>query len=185
MTSPRRSNSRDEILQAAEWVVCKHGAGHLTLDAVAERAGISKGGLLYNFPSKEALLKAMLSNLLERFDADRAQVQARPDMAGEMAADLKSFVKAGFQEATDREQVSAALLAAGANDPGLLAPVREWHASHFREFAAGKRHPARVLMLMLAVDGLWFNELLRTSAFGSDMKQALMDEMLRFAETAV
>jgi len=185
MTIPRRSNSRDDILQAAEWVVCQHGAGHLTLDAVAERAGISKGGLLYNFPSKAALLKAMLSNLLERFDADRAHLSLSPGIAGEVASDLKAFVKAGFQEAADRQQVSAALLAAGANDPGLLAPVLEWHASHFREFAAGKRHPARVLMLMLAVDGLWFNELLRTSAFGPDQKQALMEEMLRFAETAV
>ncbi len=166
-------------------MVCKQGAGHLTLEAVAERAGISKGGLLYNFPSKEALLKAMLSNLLERFDADRSAEKLTASFSGQPAPDLKAFVKAGFQEAADREQVSAALLAAGANDPRLLAPVKEWHEAHFREFANGKRHPLRVLMLMLAVDGLWFNELLRTAAFGPETKKALMEEMFRFAETAV
>lgn len=185
MTVSRRSNSRDEILQAAEWVVCERGAGHLTLDAVAERAGISKGGLLYNFPTKEALLKAMLSKLLDRVDADRAEEQAAPLRAGEVAADLKGFVRAGFREVDERRRVSGALLAAGANDPLLLAPVRAWHEGHFREFRQGKRHPMRVLMLMLAMDGLWLNEVLQTAAFRPEMKQALMEEMLAFAETAV
>ncbi len=185
MTTPKRGNSREDILQAAEWVVCQQGAGHLTLDAVAERAGVSKGGLLYHFPSKEALLKAMLSSLLARFDADREAARSSPDCAGGKASDLKAFVNAGFQEAPDRQQVCAALVAAGANDPRLLAPVREWHASHFKEFAAGKQHPTRVLLLMLAVDGLWFNELLNISAFGPEMKDALREELLRFAESAV
>lgn len=181
----RRGSSRDEILEAAEWVVCKRGAGHLTLDAVAERAGLSKGGLLYNFPTKEALLKAMLARLLQRVDVDCAEEKARMAGVEEVASDLKAFVRAAFREADDREQVSAALLAAGANDPGLLAPVKEWHAKWFRDLGDGKRHPLRVLMLLLALDGLWLNELLRTSGFGSEMKTALMEEMLAFAETAV
>ncbi len=181
----RRGNSKDEILEAAEWVVCKQGAGHLTLDAVAERAGISKGGLLYNFPSKEALLKAMLARLLARFDADRSAEQAAPGMKGQAAPDLKAFVQAGFRGPDDRQRVSAALLAAGANNPRLLTPVREWHEAHYREFASGKRRPMRVLMLMLALDGLWLNELLGTAAFGPETKKPLMEEMLSFAESAV
>ena len=42
----------------------KTGAGKLTLDAVAERAGLSKGGLLYNFPTKDALLQAMIQRMM-------------------------------------------------------------------------------------------------------------------------
>ncbi|MGE3309145.1 MAG: TetR/AcrR family transcriptional regulator [Limisphaerales bacterium] len=182
---PKRGSFRGEILQAAEWVVCQQGAGHLTLDAVAERAGVSKGGLLYHFPTKESLLKELLSSLLERFDADREVAGRSQDCAGQKASDLKAFVKAGFQETPDRRQVCAALVAAGANDPRLLAPVREWHASHFRELSEGKRHPLRVLLLMLAVDGLWFNELLNTSAFSPEMKEALRGELFRFAESAL
>ena len=181
----RRGSSRDDILEAAEWVVCKRGAGHLTLDAVAERAGLSKGGLLYNFPTKESLLKAMLSKLLNRVDVDCADEKARMAGAGEVAADLKAFVRAAFREADDRQQVSAALLAAGANDPALLAPVKEWHSKRIRDYGDGKRHPLRVLMLLLALDGLWLNELLQTSGFGPETKAALLQEMLAFAETAV
>ena len=40
------------------------GAAHLTLDAVACKAGVSKGGLIHNFPTKDALLEAMVVRLL-------------------------------------------------------------------------------------------------------------------------
>src|SRR3989337_1315491 len=52
-----RKSSREKILDAAAELVAEIGAGRLTLEAVAERAGLSKGGLLYNFPTKAALLK--------------------------------------------------------------------------------------------------------------------------------
>ena len=51
-------SARERILEAAERVITEVGAAHLTLDAVAQAAGVSKGGLLYHFPSKESLLVA-------------------------------------------------------------------------------------------------------------------------------
>ena len=48
------------------------GAAHLTLDAVAERAGVSKGGLLYNFHTKELLLQAMVDRQMHRIEQARA-----------------------------------------------------------------------------------------------------------------
>lgn len=178
--SRRRSNSREGILAAAEDVVRELGTGHLTLDAVAERAGISKGGLLYHFPTKEALLRALLSRHLDRFDSDLRQAAAgRKDGASA----LKAFIRLGFREDEENERISAALLAAGASDPKLLSPVRDWHRRHFKDFAADSQYPLRVLVLMLAMDGLWLNGLLRTSAFDKKTKARLMEEMLAMAES--
>jgi len=59
-----RNSKRSVILEAAARRVAQSGAAHLTIDAVAKEAGISKGGLLYHFPSKEALLVGMLEQLL-------------------------------------------------------------------------------------------------------------------------
>ena len=58
-------SSKQRILQAAASVVDESGAAHLTLEAVAEAAGLSKGGLLYHFPNKRALLSGMLEYLLD------------------------------------------------------------------------------------------------------------------------
>jgi AcrR family transcriptional regulator len=65
--SPRTS-SKVGILDAAEAVVLESGARHMTLDAVAVKAGVSKGGLLYHFPTKDALLRAMLDRLRKQLD---------------------------------------------------------------------------------------------------------------------
>jgi AcrR family transcriptional regulator len=47
-------------------VVQARGAGSLTLEAVADVAGVSKGGLLYHFPTKDALIDGMVADALAR-----------------------------------------------------------------------------------------------------------------------
>ena len=47
---------RNLILKFAKEFIIQNDFNDLTLDAVAKQAGISKGGLLYHYPNKEALL---------------------------------------------------------------------------------------------------------------------------------
>ena len=66
----RRTIDRSAVLAAAEAVIAEAGAAGLTLDAVAAQAGISKGGVLYCYPSKRALVDALLERDLAGFAAD-------------------------------------------------------------------------------------------------------------------
>ena len=60
-----RASTRDLILDAAERVVARDGARRLTIDAVVKESGYSKGGILYNFPSKLALIKGMVERVVD------------------------------------------------------------------------------------------------------------------------
>ena len=74
-----RPSSRDGMLAAAEAVVVESGATRLTLDAVAKKAGVSKGGVLYHFPTKDALLEAMIERLVTTNEsAHHAAVDSLP-----------------------------------------------------------------------------------------------------------
>ena len=53
--SPSEASARERILDTAESRLLELGQRGLVLSAVATQAGVSKGGLLYHFPSKEAL----------------------------------------------------------------------------------------------------------------------------------
>jgi AcrR family transcriptional regulator len=64
----RQTIDRDALLDAAERVVLRQGAGQLTIDAVAAEAGVSKGGVLYAFPSKDALINAVFNRVFEAMD---------------------------------------------------------------------------------------------------------------------
>ena len=52
---------------AAESVILDSGGRTFTLDAVAARAGISKGGLVYSFATKDGLVRAALEDGKWRF----------------------------------------------------------------------------------------------------------------------
>ncbi|WP_415841676.1 TetR/AcrR family transcriptional regulator, partial [Paenibacillus macerans] len=60
MDGSKKASKRNAILQAAAKVARESGVEHLTLDAVAQEAGVSKGGLLYHFPNKEELISGMV-----------------------------------------------------------------------------------------------------------------------------
>ena len=61
-------DTKSNLLQAARTVVAAQGSRALTLEAVALEAGVSKGGLLYHFPSKKALIAGMVGQAVEAFD---------------------------------------------------------------------------------------------------------------------
>lgn len=67
VTPPPR-DTRNEVLDAAEALVAESGVIALTFEAVARATGISKGGILYHFPSKDALTAAMIERFTTRFD---------------------------------------------------------------------------------------------------------------------
>src|SRR3712207_1668575 len=152
-------STREGILQAADRVVVEEGVAGMTLEAVAREAGVSKGGLLYHFPSKEALISGMIGRLIEGF-RDALGREFAKEKASASGRWLRAYLRASFDEDRWYLEVSAGLLAAVAEDPTLLDPLR-------RAFEDGQRwaerdgiDPAVATLVRLAADGLYFAELL-------------------------
>ena len=97
-----RSDARARILDTALAVADRVGAAHLTLDAVAAEAGVSKGGLLYHFASKELLLRGVVEHHMAEHqrDLDLAATQFPPDAGGY----LQAFVHAQSGELMSRRK---------------------------------------------------------------------------------
>ncbi len=72
MSRPKKVTD-SEILDAIERVVVKHGASHLSIDAVAKEAGISKSRVVYDYKSKTSLLEALIDRQFER---DTARIES-------------------------------------------------------------------------------------------------------------
>lgn len=179
--SPRPS-SRDAILDAAEGVVAEFGAARLTLDAVAERAGVSKGGLIYNFPSKELLLEAMVSRAIETFEEQRkSALAALPEAPGR---ELRAFVLATLEGRGRDPRISMAILAASANAPQLLEPVRARVRERLAETTAGAASFERAAIAAFATDGLWLLETLQISPLTPEQRRSVVSELFRMADEA-
>ncbi|MEC3958008.1 TetR/AcrR family transcriptional regulator [Nocardia sp. CDC153] len=68
MTTRDPAGTRDRILDALETLLLDKGLSQVTLENVAATAGVSKGGLLYHFKSKDALIAGLLRRVGERAD---------------------------------------------------------------------------------------------------------------------
>jgi AcrR family transcriptional regulator len=172
---------RDRILDAADQLVTADGARHLTLDAVAQAAGVSKGGLLYHFPSKDALLAGMIERHIDQLDARCSAERSRlPDAC--TSTELKSWILAVLQPDRVREEAGAALLAAAANNPALLDGVRQRYTQHVAQLEALGGGFARAAVILLAVDGLMFGEAWRVTPFTSGQRDRIVAELLRLTD---
>jgi AcrR family transcriptional regulator len=148
----KRSSSRERILDAAAELVRELGAARLTLDAVAERAELSKGGLLYNFPSKDALLQAMLERIIETARAEKEQQLSH--FAGQHNAHARASIETALRIRENIRGIDNGILAASAENPKLLDSIRDAIAEEWSELKANSDDPDRAAIAWLAIEGL-------------------------------
>jgi len=144
------SPTRDRLLDAFEELLIEHGERAATLDGVAAAAGVSKGGLLYHFGSKAALIDGLLARLGELVAVDIADIRSAP--AG--AVDFLIRTSASTGTPLDRTFVAVTRLAQGSHQQAgdMLADIRrEWVA--VIEESVGDPDVAQ--MIALISDGLF------------------------------
>lgn len=77
--SRRREDTRQRLFEAAVQLIAEQGFSATTVDDIAERAGVAKGTVYYNFPSKTALFEDLLRHGVGVLTADfRAAVADKP-----------------------------------------------------------------------------------------------------------
>ncbi len=118
----RAIQTRERILAAAADVVRRSGVAYFTLDNVAEAAGVSKGGLLYHFGSKDDLIVGLLDQSLRAADEEiDARAQQLAGVPGAFAIAYLDYVR---EPNRPEFEFASSLLAAAAIDPELLGDAR-------------------------------------------------------------
>lgn len=103
----RRETSRQRIFAAAVELIAEHGFAATTVDEIAERAGVAKGTVYYNFASKASLF----SELLE-YGIDRMAVRLREAAEGHAPLDaLEAVVGAELEFIGEYDAFARVLLA--------------------------------------------------------------------------
>ena len=174
----RKTNSRERILAAAADVAREAGPGSVSLEAVAHRAGVSKGGLLYNFPTKAKLMQALVEHYLAEFQTSLDEAQA----SGEGL--LAAFVKRAALECVEKKPASANwIFSAIAQDPDFLSPMKAFHRQLFARLKDETGDLRAVLICYLAIEGLRSMNLFDFDVLADDERDALLASLLGIAES--
>jgi AcrR family transcriptional regulator len=170
-----RESQRPRILEAGLRVAARSQGAAITLDSVAAEAGVTKPGLMYHFPNRDALMAALveyaagqlerrMTELLGKREATvseryRSYIQAAADgqnMRAEWALWFHSTYRAELREAWGRHL-----------DPWLLIP---------EETPPAQR--TRLLTARLAADGLWAAQASGVAAPGEADRAVIVTHIL-------
>ena len=175
------SNTRKvDILNAASKIVAEKGIFYLTIEAVALEAGISKGGLLYHFRSKEVLVEKMVEHLAINH-RNKIVNRAALDFE-EKGKQTRAYLDAVFMEAYQNKDMQAGLLAAKAVNPDLLNPVRELYSEWQHDIEKDGLDPITSTIIRLAADGIWLADLFGINPIENETKELVYERLREWTQ---
>ena len=175
-----RNSHREDLIDAAEAIVTEQGVGELTLERVAARAGVTKGGLIYHFKTKDDLLAALVQSMIDEWD-QRTRAKAS-ESGSNSSAMLLALINDTFDMQPSEKQLMRNLLAAASSYPHLLGPVRELYDRTYRDFAGSSAQTGIALVITAAIDGISLLELLDFHHFSEDQRKAMRKALQTLAK---
>ncbi|KVL24834.1 TetR/AcrR family transcriptional regulator [Burkholderia ubonensis] len=173
----RSEISRKKAIDAALGILARDGVGGLTFDSLSRESGISKGGLLHQFRTKQGVLKALLEFQQQRFEeiaraylANEGASKAEPTLSSQIAI---------YREAINQpNSVARAVLAAIIESPDLLEDRKAATADKLKALEKESDDIELSLLRYFAASGIAFNVLLGLTPLSGAMQGRLFARLL-------
>jgi len=174
------TNTRDRILDSLQDILISEGYSGVTLEAVARAASVSKGGLLYHFPSKAA----MLTGLIERLGA-LAEDEFREAREGGEGV-VRVFLRTSLPQSREERELYWAIIAAlrGQEDLSEEATRTVQHLfSHWGELLHEElTDPVLAEIILRAGDGLYMSAIAGLPQPDPALTQGMIDRLVEASD---
>lgn len=183
---PRRPGVEEAVFEATLALLASRGYGEISMETLAERAGVSRTTIYRRWPSKAAVVVAAVSSLY----LDRVEV---PD-TGSLSDDLVTLLSESYRVMADGDgRVLERLLRESGQHPELVDVVRSILYARRRLYATIlSRATARgeltaevdqELLLDLLLGPLWFRLLVSGAPITPDAARSVTELVLEGALT--
>ncbi len=181
-TKEEAMQTRDSILRAASQIIARHGINAFTIEAVAQEAGITKGGVLHHFPSKEDLMNGLIDQVIEAFNTRLvAEMELEPeDQPGRW---LRAYIRTVFSAPYEDMNLIPALAAAVAADHRTLDRIRRGFEESQQAAVQDSIDPIQTTIIRLAVDGVVFTRALNLDVLDEETSRNVYEQLLSLASS--
>lgn len=174
-TPKKRKNKpeqlRHSLIIAARDLILRDGIQHLSMQKVADQAGVSKGGLFHHFKSKDELLMAVIGLFIAQLNT---AILGLTDQYGQAFG--------CFSRAYATVMLTDETIGIGSDWSGLIRTInaesqmqaqwQDWLGQKLQQFATTDQDP-RLTLVRYAVDGAWLDAQL-SEAQQEQVYQALL-----------
>lgn len=148
---------RRTVLDCAARIGAEHGLAGVTIQAVADAAGVTKGGLLHHYPSKQALIDAVFDEVVAQLDKN---IDASIVRSGGHGAFTRAYIDlALLRNLKPSKDPWAAMSAFMLSDPAHRGRWRAWITGRLKRHRDTDGDHA-LQVVRFAADGIWLARLL-------------------------
>ena len=177
-TKEEAMKTREAVLRATAHLIVRLGIGAFTIEAVAHEAGVTKGGVLHHFPSKEALTAGLIDQVTEVFNS-RLEAELAAEAPGRPGRWLRAYIRTIFSVQYEDINLIPALAAAVAADHRTLDQLRRGFEQSQRAAVEDGIDPTLATIIRLAVDGVVFTRALNLYVLDGATSQTISEELIR------
>lgn len=174
-----RSSKREQILEAIIDLVEKFGIASITYDAISEKTGISRGGLIYHFSSRDAMLLATHEFMATRWEKELQAAIGKPANEATDAERSIAYIKVAVRPGSRGEILL--LLEAGV-DENFARPWREVYKRWAPSVPEYDIPDISKFIARLASDGLWMNDATSSIAMPQKLRIRIVNELVAMIE---
>lgn len=149
-----RQSNRTKILESAVAVIQRDGVTAVTLESVAAEAGVTKGGLMYHFRTRDALLLAIHQHLADQWEASMIDAAGVPPQQATAEQRLAAYALVTSRSSSRAELL---LMAEASTQPDYAAIWSDVLARWTPPAVEAMHDPVALARFVarLAADGLW------------------------------
>ncbi len=170
--------TREAVLKAAAQIIIRHGVRSFTIEAVAQEAGVTKGGVLHHFASKEDLINALIDQVTQTY-RNRLAEELDAEPAGQPGHFLRAYIRTVFSVQYEDNNLIPALAAALSSEHQIMNRIR-LSLSETHQAAIGDGiDPIQATIIQLAVDGVVFARALNLDVLDEETSQKVYDALFQ------
>lgn len=173
---------KQKILKATANLIVEKSLSSLTLQAIATKAGISKGGLLHYFPNKQILIHTLFETLFEDFWQNVAK--RKEDIVYTQAKSACAYIQVNAEElhVSKTRVINECTLIALIFDDEVKKQWARRVAISRQQDTLENSDSINALIGRLAADGLWLSDFLHTYEISPDDRKILIDRLQEIAQ---
>lgn len=162
------------ILDAATEIGAAGDWHQVTFQAIADKTGLSKGGIIHHFRNKEELLEELIKQSLGGLTE---WIQAHMKESGNTDK-AYAYLKFVIDKSKDEKykQLMRVVIKTILVHPQYRQQWDDWYAEHIMP-ANGKEQSMQSLVMLLVADGIWYSEGFGFSVLDDKKKQQLLKHL--------
>lgn len=170
-------SKKEELLINTAKIINHEGMQKLTMDYLSEKSGITKGGVLYHFGSKDQLIIKMNEMVIQQYEEKIAHFQAQ--LAGQYVfTRAYAFATLDMLSHTEDVLLPAVFISSHEHQESKElwdAISQKWN----QEFKKDPGDPHKIVELRMICDGIWFSIMYQ---YGEDLKTEMQEIVQRYCE---